>query len=180
MQFFVFLPLKTNRAEVNSVVKREAVSNCEPGSFSSLVCLFGLSSAIGTPVKSIYSPRKITKLFPLFTQTFCPQEGSTKDTIHLLWSTTEELESYTKSNHFTVCVDIQSHKAITGMTSISLLAKCMMEPLGKRKRQTTLDFLSLKKILLLLTPPPRHHILLLLVQLLLLFLFWSRKTSLLM
>ena len=135
----------TEETHIIDLIKKEAVSNCEAGSFSSLVCILGLSSVIGTPIRSIYSPRKIVRLFPLFTQTFCPRKESHKDTVHLLWCTTDNIESYTKPNHFTVCLDTRPPKCVTGISSISEIGESvLMQPLGK-KRQITLEFVPNKK-----------------------------------
>ena len=91
--------------DTKAAFRSEAELNCNTNEWSSLVCIMALS----TVINSIYSPKLNTRLYQLFTRIFKSRsEDASSKTLTLLWSTTENVATYTRPNHFVLCMDIKN------------------------------------------------------------------------
>ena len=61
----------------------EAITNADPGTFSSMVALFALSSVVNQQINSVYSPKN-SRLFSLFTRVIGPCGGCKSEPIQLI------------------------------------------------------------------------------------------------
>ena len=80
--------------------------NCVSCVWSSLLCIMALSTVVNCPIQSTYTPKSNTKIANLFTRKFksCGKDPNT-NILTLLWSTTESVSTYTRPNHFVLCVE---------------------------------------------------------------------------
>lgn len=82
--------------------RHEAIINCKNNNYSSLASVAALSYVTDHCIDLIYTPKMNTKLFLLFTRKFNQEAMST---ITLILTTTEDINTYTRPNHFSALID---------------------------------------------------------------------------
>ena len=103
-------------------------------------------------ISIIYSPRSIVKLFPVFTRKFVPRNNVlSKQTINIILTTTENENTYTRPNHYSVL--LPSH--LFSQTDENLQMKNKTS--GKRKISDWLQKRAKKQQLIPRILPQFHY-----------------------
>ena len=138
--FFHYVSVDTlSRLEdLSSAILNEANLNCKIGTFSAMISVYGLSSAIGIQVQSLYSPSG-SKYCTLFTTLVKPRIiRSTRKPIVILWSVTSK--KFANPNHFVLCIAKELNIPTTTSNDKSkskkrrTQTKLSFEPLTKKER----------------------------------------------